>query len=56
MEFSIKLAGWVHDDLVFFIKKTRLKSKVFSLERLWIKLLDLKDFGSVSLEYKPKKV
>ena len=30
--------------------KTRLLSKVFSWERLWIKLLALKDFGLVGLE------
>ena len=29
---------------------------MFSLERLWIKLLALKGFGLVGLEYKAKKV
>ena len=36
--------------------KTRLRSKVFSLESLWIKLLALKGFGLEGLEYKAKKV
>ena len=35
--------------------KTRLRSKVFSLERLWIKLLALKGFGLVGSEYKTTK-
>ena len=38
-----------------FESQTRLRSKVFSLERLWIKLLALKGFGLVGLEYKAKK-
>ena len=38
------------------ISRTRLRSKVFSLEKLWIKLLTLKDIGLVGLQYNKGKV
>ena len=42
--------------IIGFIKVPTKRSKVFSLERLWIKLMALKGFGLVGLEYKTKKV
>ena len=60
----LKIIDENHIALTFYLKDlshrgicpiTRLRSKVFSLERRWIKLLALKGFGLVGLEHKTKK-